>query len=299
LLITLLSGCGTLPDAKPFADATSALSAATKASGQAVSDSLRDAGGGMPSDESKKYEARLQDAWADRVNATQGAVSYAEAITGLIAAGNEGGETAKKVGDSLSALAAAANITIAAPVAAASEIGQFLAKRIAIVRASQTLEDAVTQAQPAIDRIAEQLSKDTTGNLKPILLESYKNTVSGIKSGYEDDDNFARQLNKKRIKFREAALADQRKVPDLIELEHMQETVTPRLEERDRKIEQASAAYKARLQLVNALSSAITTWAAAHRDLAKAIKEKRKVTVAELQESLNDLKELIKKVEAL
>lgn len=307
LLATLFSGCGTLPDAKPFADATSALSASVKVSGQAVSDSLRDAGGVMQSSESKKYETHadnLQNAWADRVRAIQGAANYADSIADLIAAGKEGGETAKKVGDSLSVLAAAANISIAAPVAGVvGDIGRFLADRISIVKASQTLEDTVTQAQPAVDRIAEQLAKDTTNNLKPILEEAYKNTISGIKSDYDNDDNFAKQLNEKRKKFRQAILqdplVDQKKTSDLLELDHMQESVTQRIKERDRKIEQASSAYKARLQLVSALSTAITTWATAHRDLSNAIREKRKVTVTELQETVSDLKELIKKVRAL
>lgn len=307
LLITLLSGCGTLPDAKPFADATNALSSAVKTSGEAVSASLRDAGAVMPTDESKQYEAYavdLQNAWADRIKATQGAAAYAEAIADLIAAGKQGGETAKKVGDSLGALAAAVNIPIAAPVAGAlGDIGRFIADRIAIVKASKTLEEAVAQAQPAVDRIAEKLSKDAADNLKPILLNAYKNTASGIKSAYEEDDNFATRLNKKRKEFRGAvlqtALIDQKKNAGLLELEHMQEAVTLRLKERDQQIVQASSAYKTRLQLVNALSAAATAWATAHRDLANAIREKRKITVAELQETVSDLRELIGKVRAL
>lgn len=307
LLIMLLSGCGTLPDAKPFADATSALSVAVKISGQAVSDSLGDAGDVLPSAEHKKYEgyaAELQNAWADRVKAIQGTVTYADTIADLIAAGNEGGKTVEKVSDSLSTLAAAANITIAAPVAGVlGDIGRFLADRIAIVKASKTLEVAVAQAQPAIDRIAEQLIKDATENLKPILVNAYKNKVSGIKSEYEADDNFASVLNEKLQTRREAILKDtvidQKKISDLHELDRMQEAVTMRLKEREQKIEQASAAYKARLQLVNELSTAITAWATAHRDLANAIREKRKVTVTELQETVSDLKELIKKVRAL
>lgn len=307
LLITLLSGCGTLPDAKPFADATNSLSIAVKASGQAVSDSLSDAGDVLPSAEHRKYEGYaidFQKAWAVRIEAIQGAATYADAMADLIAAGNEGGETAKKVGDSLGALAAATGIPIAAPVAGTlGDIGRFLADRIAIVKASKTLEDAVAQAQPAIDRIAERLDKDATEDLKPILVDAYKNAVSGIKTRYEDDGNFAPVLNGKLKTLREAFLKDpvidQKKISDLHELEHMQEIVTTRLKERDQKIALAASAYKARLQLVNELSTAITAWAAAHRDLANAIRDKRKVSVTELQETVRDLKEIIKKVRAL
>lgn len=303
LLATLLSGCGTLPDAKPFADATSALSVAVKTSGQAVSDSLRDAGGAMPGEESKKYEAyadELQKAWGDRVMAMQGAVTYAEAIADLVAAGNNGGATAKKVGDSLSALAAATNIPIASPVVGViSDIGKFIAERIAIVNASKTLEEAVAQAQPAVDKIAEQLAQDTTSKLKPILVNAYKNTISGIKTQYDADDNFAQQIGTKRDKYRKDALADQKNIPSLIEFDRMQETVSQKIKERNQKIEQAASTYKVRLQLVGTLSTAVTTWGTAHRDLANAIREKRKVTVTELQETVSDLKGLIKEVRAL
>ena len=72
-----------------------------------------------------------------------------------------------------------------------------------------------------------------------------------------------------------------------------------RLAERDRLLAEASMAYKARLQLLNALSAATLTWAQAHRDLAVAVKQKRKVTVAELQATITELKSHAKKVSEL
>jgi hypothetical protein len=302
LFSALVAGCGTLPDAKPFADATNTLSVAVKSSGQALVDSLRDAGSVAPTDQAE-YEKIIKDfegAWSIRVKAAQGAVAYSDSIVDLIAAGKEGAETVKRVGDSLQALAGAVNVPLAAPaVGVIGDIARFLADRVAIVSASKSLEEAVAQAQPAIDRIAEHLADESDKQLKPSLRRAYENIVSGIKSQYDADNDFAQSFAKKRAEFRQKAISDPKMIPQLQEFDRVQTTVAMSLKERDQKIDQATSAYKARLQLVNALSTATTAWAFAHRDLAGAIREKRKVNATELQETVVDLKELIRKVRAL
>jgi hypothetical protein len=301
-LLALTSGCGTLPDAKPFADASATLVVAVKSSGQALGDSLREAGSVTPSD-AKAYEQlveKFEAAWANRVKAVEAVAAYSDAIADVISAGREGEQTAKKVGDSLQALALAANIPVASPTAAAaSEVAQFVLKQINIVRASRKLEDTLSQAQPAVDRIAEKLASESKDQIKPALRAVYMNIVSSIKSQYEADDNFVKASASKRLELREKALKDPRAVTELGEFERVQAAALAGLKERDQKIDQATSAYRARLQLVTALSEATTTWAAAHRDLAAAVLEKRKVNVTELLETVAELKELVKKVRAL
>lgn len=302
-LAAVLAGCGTLPDGRPFADASSALSASVKTSGQAVSDSLRDAGGVMPAGEAASYAqlaSELDKVWAERTKATQAATAYSQAIADLIAAGSAGAETTKQVGDSLGALATAAGIPVAAPLAGvAGDLARFLFERMAIVRASQKLEDAVELAQPAVDRIAEHLADESLNKLRPILKSAYLNSLSAIEGSYGTEVDFDQQLLKRRKVLLEEVLKDAKKEPALRELDRLREIVAPRLKERDLKVEQLSAAYKTRLQLVNALANSATAWAEAHRDLASAIREKRAVTVTELQETVAEIKDLIKKVRAL
>lgn len=302
-LAAALAGCGALPDGRPFADASSALSSSVRASGQAVADSLRDAGSLMRPSEARDYEElaqSLDSAWAERVKATQGVVAYSQAIAELIAAGHSGAQTARQVGDSLQALSAATGISVAAPVVGvAGHVAGFVFERIALVRASQTLEDAVLLAQPAVDQIAAHLAFETTGKLKPILAAGYKNSVSAIKDGYSAEDGFAQTLAARRINALQTLLNHPENESELVALERLAAHVRPRLQERDQKIAQASRAYKTRLALVNTLASAAPVWAGAHRDLARAIQDKRKVSVIELQETVNELKELIKQVRAL
>lgn len=302
LLALTVGGCGTLPDAKPFADATGTWAASVRTSGQAIGDSLREAGSVEPKDKSA-YDLSLKtfdDAWVVRIKAAQSVVAYSNEIADLIAASKESGETVKRVSDALTGLASSVNVPLAAPaVGVAGDVARFLFDRIAIVRASKQLEEAVALAQPAVDRVADHLIAESDKQLKPILVEIYRNMVSSIKSQYDDDDNVAGVFSKKQLELRSALLKDSTRFAQLQDIEKVHLAVTTRLKERDQKIDQAAAAYKARLQLLNGLSNATTAWAAAHRDLANAIKEKRKVSIAELQETIIDLRELIKKVRGL
>jgi hypothetical protein len=301
-LLALGVGCGTLPDAKPFADASTTLAVAVKSSGQALSESLRDAGSATPSDdqEYKELIKKFDEAWAERVKAVQGVAAYSDAIADLISAGREGEQTVNQVASSLEGLASAVNIPLTSPaVGVAGDIARFLAARVAVVRASRKLEDALAQAQPAVDRIAEELAAETDKQLKPTLRRAYENIVSGIKTQYEADANFAQAFARKRQDLRQKALADPKMVAQLQEFDRVQAAALSSVKERDQKIDQATAAYRARQQLLTALSDGTTTWALAHRDLAAAVREKRKVSVTELQETVVELKELVKKVRAL
>jgi hypothetical protein len=303
VICLLVAACGSLPDARPFADATSAWSASVKASGQALSDSLREASAAVPEGERNQYDKSIkefEDAWAARIRAAQAAAAYSNAVADLIASAAGAGESVTKVGDSLAALAGAAGISLAGPALdVAGDFARFLADRIAIVRASRRLDEAVAQAQPAVDRIAEHLVSESNRQLKPTLERAYKNVASGIKQQYGAESDFSGLLEKRLLQARQEALREPGKVTALMELDRMLGTVSAKLKERDQKLDQAAASYRTRLQLINALSTSTAAWAAAHRDLAGAIREKRRVSAAELQETVSDLKELIRRVRAL
>ena len=297
------SGCGTLPDARPFADATGALAASVRSSGQALADSIIETGAAVPEEEQSAYTqlgAKFQKACAVRVQAAQGAVDYANAIADLMKAGKQGGETVKTVGDSLSGLASAVNIPLAgAAFDAAEDLARFIVDRVAIVRASHSLEDALSKAQPAVDRMAEHLASESELRLKPTLEAAYKNLRSSISIRYGGDAGFAQQVEARRDQLRKETLKDNTKLAQLQEFDRLRTTLAVGLNERDQALDKAAAAYKTRLQLLNALTAATRSWAAAHRDLASAVREKRSVNATELQDTVVELKDLIKKVRAL
>lgn len=302
LIALTVSGCGTLPDAKPFADASQTLATSVAAAGRAVADSLGEAGALSESDDAayKARSDRFSAAWGERVAATRAVAAYSESISDLISAGQEGGETAKKVGDALSGLTGALNIPLAAPaVGVVGDIARFLADRIATVRASDGLETALMQAQPAVDRLAERIASETDQPLRTVLDNAYKNQRSQISSEYDPLRDQLKQFEMKRSTLASQALANTDVLPVLLQQDEALASLRTRLAERDRLLAEASMAYKSRLQLLNALSAATLTWAQAHRDLAVAVKQKRKVTVPELQATITELKSLAKKVSEL
>lgn len=300
--VLTLGGCGSLPDAKPFAEATGVLSASAKASGQAMKDSIQEAAAVQQEDQ-KAYVAladRFGKAWQPRELALRGATDYADAMVGVVAASEKSAETASKVADSLTGLSTAFGVPLAAPaVATATEIGAFVWKRVSIVRASNSLEQALEEAQPAVDRLAAQLIEDSRRDLNPILIDLRDSVRAGISKPYDTDQNLLQEFEYVQENLRRRALKDDRYIGALQKFDIVKQPLDMRLSERDRKLEQAAVAYRARVQLVNAMALAVQSWADAHRDLARAVKEKRKVSVSELIETAAELRELTKKVRAL
>lgn len=300
--VCILAGCGSLPDARPFADASHAMALSVQASGKAVSGSLRGTANRAQGTQSGRYQgyaSQLDDAWAARVQAAQGAVAYSEAISELLAAGNAGADTAHKIGTQLTQLAAVSGIPIAAPVAGATgDLFAFLSTRIAIVHASKSLEEAIQQAQPIIDRITMQLAADAR-RLQPILRNAYDDELSNIGGDYDIDLDYKATLRRKRTAAYDSIQNGGIKMSELAPLDQALAANDTRLKERAREIDKATEAYRAREALLDALIDTTSAWASAHRDLAAAVREKRKVTVTELQDSVAELRELVSKVRAL
>ncbi len=302
LVLMLLGGCGSLPDAKPFAEATGVLSASAKVSGQALKDSIQEAAAVQPQDQ-KAYAdlaERFGKAWKAREVALRGATDYANAMVDVVAASEKSSETVSKVADSLAELSKTFGVPLAAPVVSTvGDVGTFVWTRVRIVRASKSLEQALEGAQPAIDRLATRLIQDSRRDLNPVLGDLRDSVRAGIGKPYDADQNLQQEFEHAQEKLRRQALKDGRYLSALQKLDAVKQPLDMRLAERDLKLEQAAAAYRARLQLVNAMEVAVQSWADAHRDLARAVKEKRKVSVSELVETAAELRELTKKVRAL
>lgn len=177
-------------------------------------------------------------------------------------------------------------------------VGPILSTRIAITRASKTLEEAVVQAQPVIDRIAELLAADVA-RLRPILRNAHYDIVGTINGEYDVDLDFRRGLRAKRLTAYETAFREGGKFGELAALEQAVATNDGRLKERAVEIDKATVAYRAKEELLSALIVTTAAWAKGHRELAVAIKEKRTLSVDELQCDVCELRELVKKVRAL
>jgi hypothetical protein len=152
----LVGGCATPPDVKPFSDSTQALTLGVGSVQKSVSDEL----------------ARVNDAalttqfhqeWDARVKAMNAMSDYAEALVGVVEAGNKGGETAQAVLDAGKEFLT--TVGVAAPagsaVATAVQDAVVLAfKKVVADRAAHTVADALKAADPAVQDVANALAAD-------------------------------------------------------------------------------------------------------------------------------------------
>lgn len=151
-----LAGCQ-LPDVGPFVEGTAQLRGAVAASGAAVEQELRH---GLGADE---YADKLKTDWEARNASMIAMLRYAQSLSEIVAAGNEGSASAGKVADAVRGLAEAAGIAIPgspAAAAVATDAVKFLYGQIATIRAADQLAGALDEAQPAVEKIAHLMRRD-------------------------------------------------------------------------------------------------------------------------------------------
>ncbi len=174
----LLAGCRTLPDLQPFAGSTAQLASSVRGAGkstsadaQALLEAYRDdarqvrqeEGPAAAADLEATVEklggatAKLQAAWGANVKMMEAVEGYSASLAQIAAAGKSGQASATAVGESLKSLLDAAGTAFPGGDAvlglAAKAYGQ-----IAEARAAASLEQALAQAQPAIDEVARLLT---------------------------------------------------------------------------------------------------------------------------------------------
>ena len=151
-----------------------------------------------------------------------------------------------------------------------------------------TVRQSVRHVAELIDEISAASQAQTSG------MQSVNQAVSDIDRSTQQNAAMVEELAAAA-----QALADPAALPVLLQHDQAIATLRGQVAQRDALLAQAAGAYKTRLQLLNALSAATTSWAQAHRDLAVAVQQKRKVSVAELQGPITELKSLAKKVSDL
>jgi hypothetical protein len=169
-LASLLCGCTTLPDVKPFAEATAVL--ATSAGTH-----YRSVASDVASIKAKQLPLELDSAFkarSDQIQSTQlifaetdtrlnnlfGAMTtYSEKLTSLAGAGKSGPEAAQSLIDSAKGFATVAGLTLPGLGAAAAPIAQgfkLIADEFTKIQAQKSLKDAVTAAEPGVQLVAQQ-----------------------------------------------------------------------------------------------------------------------------------------------
>ena len=295
LLLVLATGCAALPDVSPFATASRQLAGAVKASGTAISEDLH------ATPELEASAKKFDDAWAVRNELMRAVVAYSDSLVGIVKASGDSREAARSLADKVGALAQAVGVIQpgAGPaVSVASDAAAFVWAQIALARGAASLEAALKEAQPAIERltIIKSDSKDLVIVVRG-LAQAQRTALVGTYNealGFQKD--VAARRSKLRAKF--GTLTD----AEAAELKRTDEfMVSPNAEAQkyDELKTKIDTREKANLQLIAATRDAIEQWAAAHREVALALENRRPVSTESLTEAAVELRDLVKRTREL
>lgn len=303
--LAMLAGCATLPDVTPYRDATVQLRSTVLVGGQAVESGLQSAAASLDAspDQAKQLKSGTEQFakdWRARVDAMDGLVAYAEAVNGIALAGKEGAASARALADSMTRLVSSLGIVLPASgtLATASDAVAFIYGHIAAARASQSLDQALENAQPVVDKVAMLLAKDLQDSMD-VLRAAHELERTTLRSKFNNELGYLQSLNRERAKlYAKGNLepADEQRLKQIAELYDATKDWREPIEKRQADSE---AALKARMALISATQAAVAEWAAAHRAIAVAVKENRKVNVEALVQATLDARELIRRLRTL
>ncbi|MGH7390524.1 MAG: hypothetical protein ACREM3_13860 [Candidatus Rokuibacteriota bacterium] len=297
LAFLVAAGCAALPDVSPFATASRELAGAVKASGAAVTEDLQTS----PSldAEAKKFDR----AWAARNDAMRAVVSYSDGLVGIVEATGDARASARSLADKLGGLAAAAGVAQPGAGAAANvaaDTAAFIWAQVALARGAASLEQALGHAQPAIDRLAEIMSRDTDDLLKIVrgLSVAQRTTLT---EAFNEAFGYRKTLAQRRSTLRDKGFGNLT-TADLGELQRIDELMTPvnaELQKYDEQSARIDRRERANLRLVAATRDALERWATAHREVALALQNRRPVSVESLNGAAVELRTLVTRIREL
>jgi hypothetical protein len=296
LVLLLAGGCAALPDLSPFATASRELAGAVKTSGAVVTEDLQ-ASPGLEA-EAKTFER----AWAARNDAMRAVVSYSDGLVAIVKATGDARASARSLADKLGVLASAAGVVqpgAGMAVNVAADTAAFVWAQIALAKGAGSLEEALGHAQPAIDRLADIMTRDTD-DLGKIIRGSallQRNTLGvtfGDAVGYRK--TVAQRRSELRNKFGRLTEAE---LAELKRIDEMMIPVNVEIQKFDEQRTRIDRREKANLQLVAATGDALARWAAAHREVALALQNRRPVSVESLTGATVEVRALVTRAREL
>lgn len=289
-----VSGCASVPNVAPFVDATSQYRSAVVAGGSAVDAELR-------AIDAKEAASSFAEQWAIRVKATDALLGYSRALASVVASGQQGAQAARNVADAVTGLATAVGVALppAATVGTVTDSAAFVYGQIAAVRASRALGEALHNATPAVDEIATIMAKDLDAAQK-IFDAANMQAKIGLVLQYNTETAYLKGLLDERqaiyLKPPPQSAKDEER---LLQIDRLVEATRAWRDPKEAREREIVARRKAGDQLFTAARSSLAAWSLAHRDLAYAVESGRKVDVTALVASIEEMRELIKRIQAL
>jgi hypothetical protein len=290
--VALSTGCATLPDAGKLADASVQLRTAINAGGSAVVLELEAAG-------DPEHATQFRKAWATSDRSALALAGYAEAVAGIVKAGNEAGESARRLADAGAQLANGVGIALPAAEAleAGVDLGAWIYKQIAVARASKSLEESLANMQPAVDRVADVIGKQLE-DAQIVLVSANQIADAKLRDRFSTETGYLIALAKERQALYQVTPLTTANAQRLEQIERVERTVAVKLEPMDTERKASAARLKQASLLITGARIAVADWADAHRQMLVAVREGRTVDPRALLQSVAELRDLVNKLRA-
>lgn len=304
-VLVVLTGCASLPDMSPYRDATLQLRSAVVAGGDAVQAGLESAaasyGAGDPTAKQIREKSdRFSTEWLARIDGADALLAYTEAVADIARSGTEGAASARSLADALTGLATGVGVVLppAGTVTTVTDVAAFVYGHIAAARAARSLDQALQSAQPAVDRLATVLSQDLQASLD-VLHAARRLQATALALKYNEETDYLKALAKERKDIYGKGTLTTEDEQRLRQIGELFEATREWREPMEKAQAEMDANYRLRVQLIHATQAAVAEWAAAHRSLAAAVREKRTVNVEALVQATLEAKELVRRLRAL
>ena len=304
-MLALLMGCAALPDMTPYRDATLQLRSTVVAGGNAVQSGLESAAasyekGDATATKIREEAAKFNVEWQARIKGADALVAYSEAVTDIARSGTEGAASARSLADALTGLATGVGVVLppAGTVATVTDVATFVYGHIAVSRAAKSLDQALQSAQPVVDRAATVLSQDLQASLD-ILHAARRLQATALALKYNEETAYLKTLAEERKTIYGKGTLTSADEKRLRQIDALFEATREWREPMEKAQAEMETNYRLRIQLINATQAAVAEWAAAHRSIAAAVREKRSVNVEALVQATLDAKELVRRLRAL
>jgi hypothetical protein len=181
------------------------------------------------------------------------------------------------------------------------DAASFIYGQIAIVRGAHALQEAMDAAQPAIDKIAEIITKDSE-NLKETVLSTASLRRTAIMSaGGAKASSYLRETEQRREDIRRAFAQDPSVThrEALLAADRFVETARSEHERFGVEVVRVNQMSQTSAELVQAMRDGVSRWTAAHRQVAQALKDRQSVSVDSLTDAAVEVRDLVQRLRAL
>ncbi|HWT38071.1 MAG TPA: hypothetical protein VN289_17410 [Paraburkholderia sp.] len=285
---SLLTACGALPDASGFAAAGAQLHSAVIVTGDVLVDELQRAELG---DESRDMEKL----WKVPDACTLAMKNYGDAIASIVQVSRDSGAAAEQVAQAGATFANSIGAVLP-PVLASAEAARLagtVVQQIQNERAARSLEAALSDMQPTVDLVAGLLDKQLH-DADDILLDASGLIYTGIVQNYQQEISYSKTLtDARRTLYTRAISTDTTRQLD--DISRREQSIAPSLKQYAQEKTANEQRWKTQHELLIAARQAVQEWAGAHRQLLIAVQNRSAVDPRALNESIVELRALLRK----